>query len=243
MGGRSCHQDIPDTVQRGTAEPIAEGEEFVRVLPKLRAISLGDRSWIEDLTRRYAPYSDFNFTSMWAWDTQGKRRIFELNGNLVLLFTDYITGKQSLSFLGSRDVERTARELLCAAPAAGMTAVLSVIGEELVPALRGDGLLVEEDVGNADYVFSVFEHSEFRGRKYSEIRHVANRFEREYPEASFEVKDLRTANVRHQILNVFAHWTERNERNDPNYNTENGYSARTIIHSVLSTPCFSAPAR
>lgn len=237
MGNSSCHHDALPVGQSDASPFIAKTEGIAGNLPAFRAISLSDRSWVEEVTGQHAPYSDFNFTSNFAWD----RRISELNGNLVFLFVDYISGKPSLSFLGSRDVERTARELLQAAPALGVTPVLSAIGEELALALRDDGLLVEEDAGNSDYVYSVVEHSELRGRKYRELRQLANRFEREHPDASFEVKDLRVAAVRNQTLDVLAHWTERKEQSDPHCNAENETVALKRLLAAVGSGALANP--
>lgn len=69
--------------------------------PEFKIVEVGDREAVESHTHRYPPYSDFNFTSLWAWDTSNERMISELNGNLVVRFTDYATNEPFLSFLGT----------------------------------------------------------------------------------------------------------------------------------------------
>ena len=59
---------------------------------KHHAIEHTHRQYVEAFTRHHPPYSDFNFLSMWSWDTDGILRIGEINGNLAVRFADYVTG-------------------------------------------------------------------------------------------------------------------------------------------------------
>lgn len=68
--------------------------------PKFKHIELIDKEEIEQITHKYPPYSDFNFVSMWSWDIKGEIRISKLNNNLVVRFTDYLSGNPFFSFLG-----------------------------------------------------------------------------------------------------------------------------------------------
>ena len=64
--------------------------------PEFKSLELSDKKDIESFTKRFPPYSDFNFVSMWSWDIKEEIRISQLNGNLVVRFTDYLTGKPPL---------------------------------------------------------------------------------------------------------------------------------------------------
>ena len=80
--------------------------------PQFKKLELSDRKDLEKFTSKFPPYSDFNFVSMWAWDTKGEMQISQLNGNLVVQFTDYINGKPFFSFLGDSLVLDTIKTLL-----------------------------------------------------------------------------------------------------------------------------------
>src|SRR3989344_1777498 len=113
--------------------------------PEFRVVEVNDREAIESHTKQFFPYSDFNFTSLWAWDTSGERMISELNSNLVVRFTDYSTHEPFFSFLGIRETEHTARTLIDYAKAEGITPELRLMPEISVRDMRTSVLKVEED--------------------------------------------------------------------------------------------------
>ena len=80
--------------------------------PQFKNLELTDKKEVEKITGKYPPYSDFNFVSMWSWDIKGEMRLSILNGNLVVRFTDYITGNPFYSFLGNNEVNDTVEKLL-----------------------------------------------------------------------------------------------------------------------------------
>ena len=69
--------------------------------PKFKSIDLTDKKEIEEINKKFPPYSDFNFVSMWCWDIKGEMHISILHDNLVVKFTDYLTGDPFFSFFGN----------------------------------------------------------------------------------------------------------------------------------------------
>lgn len=51
--------------------------------PNFKKAEVADRGAVEAHTHKYDPYSDFNFTSLWAWDTSGERMISGLNSDSI----------------------------------------------------------------------------------------------------------------------------------------------------------------
>jgi hypothetical protein len=43
--------------------------------PKFKSIEISDKEDVEKITKKYPPYSDFNFVSMWSWDIKGDMRV------------------------------------------------------------------------------------------------------------------------------------------------------------------------
>ncbi|MFN4181273.1 MAG: DUF2156 domain-containing protein [Candidatus Paceibacteria bacterium] len=80
--------------------------------PKFKKLELSDRKTIERFTAKFPPYSDFNFVSMWSWDTKGEMSASILNNNLVIKFTDYLNGEPFFSFLGDNQIAETTQTLL-----------------------------------------------------------------------------------------------------------------------------------
>ncbi len=100
---------LPDSWLHCILVRYMKSTNMIPQFPDFKHVEVDDREAVEAHTHRYEPYSDFNFTSLWAWDTSGERMISELNGNLVVRFTDYSTHEPFLSFLGDSQTEHTAK--------------------------------------------------------------------------------------------------------------------------------------
>ncbi len=189
--------------------------------PQFKKIELEDRKSIEAYTHKYPPYSDFNFTSLWAWDIDGERMISKLNGNLVVIFTDYKTSKSFFSFLGDNKIEDTIQKIISFAEQSNISPILRFVSEESANDLRDSGLFIEEDRDNFDYIFSISDLSELGGVKFKEKRHSATKFLREYPEASFEIRELSDRNARAQIVSVLHNWRNKKKLDHKIYDSKN----------------------
>lgn len=80
--------------------------------PKFKKLELSDKRSIEKIVSKFPPYSDFNFSSLWSWNIRNRVQISRLNKNLVVLFSDYLSEEQYLSFLGNSKVLDTTLTLL-----------------------------------------------------------------------------------------------------------------------------------
>jgi hypothetical protein len=180
--------------------------------PEFKKIDLNDKQAIEAYTAKCKPYSDFNFTNLWSWNTLGGRMVSELNDNLVILFTDYRTNEPMLSFLGTNEVEDTTRQLINFSETLDITPVLQFVSEEIANELMGTGLVVEEDEHNFDYIFSVEELANQNGSRFKSKRHLSKRFLRDYPEASMHLMDFNDIDTQHQIIQLMRQW-EQNKIN------------------------------
>ncbi len=183
---------------------------MIPLFPKFKKISLGDKKAIEVHTHAYDPYSDFNFTSLFSWDTSEERMVSELNGNLVVRFTDYITNEPFLSFLGTIKTEQTARTLIDYSIENGMPATLSLVPEISTVGMRTSVLKIEEDRGNFDYLYSIPTLSVMSGGSFEDKRKFIRRFLRANPDAHTEVIDLAIKSVQKDIVSVIRLW-EGNE--------------------------------
>jgi hypothetical protein len=66
--------------------------------PSFKKLTPDDREEIETITHEHDPYSDFNFSSMWAYNTEEDFEISRINNNIIIRFQDYITNKRFYSF-------------------------------------------------------------------------------------------------------------------------------------------------
>lgn len=201
--------------------------------PNFKEVSFDDKDAVESFTHKFKPYSDFNFISLWAWDTNGRRRISVLNDNLVVLFTDYQTEKPFISFLGNTRVEETVEILLAYAEKERMPTILSFIGQETVNALQNTQLLIEEDPVNFDYVFSTTEHALLQGNKYSSKRHLVKKFIQENPNARYEVERLSDEAIQEQLISTLRKWGSNKILNGKDYDFKHEEIAISRLLKVL----------
>ena len=161
--------------------------------PEFKIVEINDREAVEAYTHRYSPYSDFNFTNLWAWDTKDtrdERMISELNGNLVVRFTDCDTGVFFFSFLGTNDPVDTIAKLLRYAEESGVSSVLRLVPEESITGVQDPSFLIEEDRNNFDYLYSTEELALLKGNAFKRKRQSVSRFLRTYPDAQAFVGTL-----------------------------------------------------
>lgn len=179
---------------------------MIPTFPQFKKLELSDWEAVEDLTRQFPPYSDFNFTSLWAWDINGGRTASLLNDNLVIRFTDYDTLDPFYSFLGSHDQARTAHTLILQAKNEGISPVLRLVPHTSVHQIEDVQLQITADQNHFDYLYLTEMIASLQGNQYKSKRKSYNRFVEEYPEARFEVLSLHDPLVQEQIVSVIHDW-------------------------------------
>jgi hypothetical protein len=200
---------------------------MIAEFPTFSPLQVGDRPHVQKLTKPYAPYSDFNFTSLYSWDTREAVRVSVLNGNLVVRFTDYTTGQPFYSFLGDHDTQDTTRRLLALAQSEGLEQQLLLVPE--VSAQHGPlgAFEATQDDDNFDYILSVERLQNYHGNKLGPKRNFVNRFNREY-ESRTAIIDLADVGAQTRFLDMFHRWlVAKGERAD---NAENELLA---LHRVM----------
>jgi hypothetical protein len=120
--------------------------------PEFKNLELSDREDIEKITMQYAPYSDFNFVSMWSYDNESKMQISQLHGNFVVKFADYETGEPFYTFLGSNETTDTARQLLELSEKENLEPVLKLLPEISVQGIDQSAFKATEDRDHFDYI-------------------------------------------------------------------------------------------
>jgi hypothetical protein len=181
--------------------------------PTFKRLELEDRIEVEHLTAGFAPYSDFNFVSLWCWDTDGMCEISQLNGNLVAKLKDYGTDDVFLSFLGTTAIQETVTTLISFTHRQGLHPGLRLVPDEVVTA-GGEfpnPLSIAEDPGSFDYVLAVEDWVGLQGGRFRNKRNAIRGFERRYtPE--FRVVDLQSRQVQQEIVQLFLLWSEKKKR-------------------------------
>lgn len=129
---------------------------MIPVFPEFKKLELSDKDEVESYTKQFAPYSNFNFNSTWAWDIKNSNELSKLNDNLVFKFYDFLSGKHYYSFIGTNKVHETAECLLNCHLNGAEPGILKYVPEETALLLK-DSFNVILDEGNCDYILSVDE--------------------------------------------------------------------------------------
>ncbi len=193
---------------------------MIPTFPNFKPLELSDRTSIESYTSKYAPYSDFNFTSLWAWDTEGKRQISELNGNLVVLFTDYHSGEPFLSFLGDNEQEKTSILLLEYCIKNGLPPILRLVPEISVENFQSLHLKFEDDNDNFDYIYSIRELTMMSGLKFQTKRGRSRKFSKENLDIRVETHDSIDKIIEETLEHILDVWELRKLEQHKEFNIE-----------------------
>ncbi|PIT86820.1 MAG: hypothetical protein COU33_01065 [Candidatus Magasanikbacteria bacterium CG10_big_fil_rev_8_21_14_0_10_43_6] len=180
--------------------------------PQFRSLYLQDHDVLVGFLREHPPYSDYNFTSMWTWDVDGSKQISQLHGNLVVIFSDYVSKDRFISFLGSQKVPETVETLLTYSQQHNLGGTLRLMPEVVVSSLppsRAD-LRIEEDEGSHDYILSVELMKSMAGSKLGPKRNFINRYKRQYEKRTVVKKiDVQDPFVQQQIIALFCTWQKK----------------------------------
>lgn len=197
--------------------------------PTFKKLEITDKKVIEDFTKQYPPYSDYNFTSLWSWNTKDEVRVSILNGSLVIKFTDYITGEPFYSFLGSNETDDTVRRLLHWVKSTGLTPILKLFPEHSTHNINSRDIIINEDFDNFDYILSVPEMMTYKGNKLGAKRNFVNRFKKRY-RSTTHILDLNDEIVQKKIKDLFLLWAKH--KNFSHEDTENEFAALSRVFSV-----------
>lgn len=174
--------------------------------PSFKPLALSDQTEVMVHTSRFAPYSDFNFVSLWSWNVREELALSTLHGNLVVRFTDYVDGAPFYAFLGDQRVNETAEELLRRSLAEGLPGRLQLIPEVATRGFDGGRVCWEPNYDGSDYIFSTRRLKALDGSDLKGKRYLANRFMRDNPRHRVERLDLHDRSTRMAMLGLFEEW-------------------------------------
>jgi len=180
------------------------------LFPQFTELTLEHKAVLEAITNQFASYSDFNFISLFSWDTEGKIAVSLLNDNLVVRFTDYVDHDIFYSFLGINKVRDTVVKLIGHSTSAGHKTYLSLVPEEVIDSLPDDvrsSLQISQDRDNHDYILSVDELVRFSSNKFRGKKNLYNRFTNAHGERAATTElDLSNQDIKKQLLEVLEEW-------------------------------------
>lgn len=189
--------------------------------PQFKKLELSDKQEVEKITSEHPPYSDFNFVSMWSWNIKDEMQVAQLHGNLVVRFTDYISGEPFYSFLGKNKVGETIKKLLHFSLAEELRPRVSLVPNHSLEVIESNEFKVEEDMDNFDYIYDLEEIAKFEGSKFQQKRNKTRNFLKSHGTAKIKILDLKDADVVKKILDLDKFWSENKIKKDANFKIKN----------------------
>lgn len=172
--------------------------------PEFKKLELSDQKEIEAITSKYPPYSDFDFATMWSWDIYSDHLISILDESLVVIFSDYLTGENYISFIGSGILDYTLDSIINFSKNYDTYLPVRLVPEICLRGLDWKNYLIEIDLNNYDYIYKTEELALYLGHKFGGKRKLYNRFLRNY-NPRIEIMD-KTENSKNQILILSKEW-------------------------------------
>lgn len=190
---------------------------MIPAFPTFKYITADDREEVEKYTGECAKYSDYNFVSLFGWDTGGERMLSLLNGNLVVKFTDYTTHDPFLSFVGTHKVEETARILLEYARDTGIEVVLKLLPEETARLITAPEFCITEDRSNFDYVYHIPTLTDPHDARTKKVRAQMERFMNIHTDARCDITHKLSPDMRDSVCATLAKWEEKKRTSNPSF--------------------------
>jgi len=176
--------------------------------PQFKKLELTDKKDVETFTSKFPPYSDFNFVSLWSWDIKGEMGLSQLNDNLVVHFTDYLTGKPFYSFLGDNKVNETVEELLEFSKKENLKPLLRLVPEIAIKHLNLNKYHTEEDPDHFDYIYKNENLANLAGKKFHNKRWLFNKFRVLYLNVRVLISPNIDERTKEDILRLDEKWAK-----------------------------------
>ena len=175
--------------------PIAE-------FPIFSKLDLSHKEGVDSITSGFEPYSDFNFISLYCWNTDGSTELSTLNDNLVIKLPDYVTGKPVYSILGNTEIDNSIERLL------GVAKKLKLVPEPVIKNMQNKAKYqIDEDIDNFDYIYDLTHLSGLSGGEFKGKRRNMARFLKKYGDKlSVSQIDLQNQNSVIELTNIFKDW-------------------------------------
>lgn len=139
--------------------------------PKFVPLNISHKNIVNDITASLDLYSDFDFTSLFCWSAGGTTEVSILNGNLVVRMPDYLSGEPIYTLNGDNEIDKSLNELL------HMTKEIELVPEPVVKSIKNKGLFaIKEDINHFDYIYSLEDHANFKGKNFKSKRNKMSRF-------------------------------------------------------------------
>lgn len=175
--------------------------------PNFKKLELSDKKDIERFTSSFPPHSDFNFFSIWSWDIHHKMRISKLNENLVVLFNDYVSGENFLSFMGNKKIIGTTAELISFSRKHYHKDFLKLIPEEIILNYKGSRFTARADRDYYDYIYLTEHLANMKNWTQNTCARKIRKFIRMHPNHTVKVLSAKSIS-KNEYKKLFERWSK-----------------------------------
>lgn len=178
--------------------------------PKFKKLEINDLYVIEEFTKQFPPYNDFDLVDLMVFNPGYNTTISMLNKNLILRRQHYTSANFLYTFLGTHKTKDTIEKLLQKTQEENLGSQLVHIPEISIksPTLQ-KYFLIKEDTDNFDYILSINELAELKGKKYYDKRNLVNRFKKHSPDHIIKPLDLTQTQIQQEIITLFYLWEKQ----------------------------------
>ncbi|MEK7059726.1 MAG: phosphatidylglycerol lysyltransferase domain-containing protein [Patescibacteria group bacterium] len=183
--------------------------------PQFEKLSTQHESLLRSLVSNYPSYSEFVFTSLFAWDTDDAVQVSCFDGGFAVLSQDHETKKKFYALIGSDNIDFLVRQLIELSNKKGFGGYLRLVPQTVIDNLnKASDLIIQEDRNNFDYILSANYHAELLGPKNENRRYLIRKFTKENG-AGLTVQhlDLTNSQTRSDILECMSKWMLMSSKN------------------------------
>lgn len=204
---------------------------MINQYPNYSNIDKGHLDLIRKFTSGFDPYSDFNFLSLYSWNIDDSTSLSMLNGNLVILLPDYLTGEPIISVLGKTKMRESLEILLKDHPKLHL--VPKVVKDSLS---KTHNLIFTPDEDNFDYIYKLSDHSSMSGKKFSMVRNKYNKFLSAHGKYTHVQKiSFSSPSKVGDLINVYNQWYKSRGKIEDDIKNERN----AIIRLLENAPAFN----
>jgi uncharacterized protein len=182
--------------------------KMISLYPIFTKLGLEHAQEIKSITKNFKPYSDFNFMSLFCWNTHSNTGVSLLNDNLVIRFPDYVTSRLIISILGKSNLDVSLTKLLAD------YSELNLVPEQVIEGIALPKMFnISEDRDSHDYVYSTHMLATLPGASYKKKRNKLNNFEKSLQgKISCKIYSKPDAALAKSLLELFEIWAQRSSQ-------------------------------
>jgi hypothetical protein len=177
--------------------------------PNTKKLSIENQTIIHKFLSKYPPYSDFNFISLWGYNTEEDCTISQYKNNLIINLRDYLSNELTYTFIGYSNIEETIKIIFNQLSLENKKQAIKLVPEISILRIKNSqNYIINEDRDSFDYIYSLTNLSELKGAEMHKLKNYVNRFSLLYPQVEIRELNLNKSTVHSEIFNLFDEWAK-----------------------------------